>query len=107
MNSPHEHFITLCNLWCEEQLSSDQSTELQTLLRSDHALRATFVEFVQLHGQLAWDAGIGVGSQLANEVPGSPVDWAFVKPRDSAPGQLQLLPLVSYWQASRRSIFVA
>ena len=64
MSSSQDHFITLCNLWCEEQLSSDQLIELQVLLRSDRAMRATFVEFVQLHGQLAWDAGIGVGSQL-------------------------------------------
>ena len=65
MSSAQDHFITLCNLWCEEQLSSEQLIELQSLLRSDRAMRATFVEFVQLHGQLAWDAGIGVGSQLA------------------------------------------
>ncbi len=67
MSHAQDHFITLCNLWCEEQLSSDQLIELQSLLRSDRAMRSTFVEFVQLHGQLAWDAGIGVGSQLPNE----------------------------------------
>jgi len=67
MSHAQDHLITLCNLWCEEQLSSDQLIELQSLLRSDRAMRATFVEFVQLHGQLAWDAGIGVGSQLPND----------------------------------------
>jgi len=67
MSSSQDHFITLCNLWCEEQLSSDQLIELQSLLRAHRAMRATFVEFVQLHGQLAWDAGIGVGSQLSND----------------------------------------
>lgn len=73
MSSSQDHFITLCNLWCEEQLSPDQLTVLQTLLRSDRLLRATFVEFVQLHGQLTWDAGIGVGSQLANDTAEIPV----------------------------------
>lgn len=67
MSNSHDHFITLCNLWCEEQLSPDQLGELQTLLRCDRVLRATFVEFVQLHGQLTWDAGLGIGSQPAND----------------------------------------
>lgn len=66
MSSQHDHFVTLCNLWCEEQLSADQLVELQAVLRSDRNLRGTFVEYVQLHGQLAWDAGVGVGSQLVD-----------------------------------------
>ncbi len=73
MNNAQDHFVTLCNLWCEEQLSSNQLIELQALLRSDRAIRATFVEFVQLHGQLTWDAGIGAGSQLTEDTAEIPM----------------------------------
>ncbi len=73
MNNAQDHFVTLCNLWCEEQLSSNQLIELQALLRSDRAMRATFVEFVQLHGQLTWDAGIGAGSQLTEDTAEIPM----------------------------------
>ncbi|MDA1229948.1 MAG: DUF1549 domain-containing protein [Planctomycetota bacterium] len=66
MSNQDDHFVTLCNLWCEEQLSADQLVELQAVLRSDRDLRGMFVEYIQLHGQLAWDAGVGVGSQLVD-----------------------------------------
>ncbi len=68
MNNPQEHFLTLCNLWCEQQLTNDNLLELQSLLRSDRKLQSMFVEFTQLHGQLAWDAGVMAGSSL-NSIP--------------------------------------
>lgn len=102
MNRQQEHFITLCNLWCEEQLSSDQLIELQTLLRSDRAMRATFVEFVQLHGQLAWDAGIGVGSQLAYDSAEIPMI-----PASAVPSELKSMQQGSRSRFSPRIVAVA
>ena len=64
MNDHDDNFLTLCNLWCEQQLSADQFHELQTLLRSDRGRQRTFVEFTQLHGLLTWDAGMIAGSGL-------------------------------------------
>ena len=68
MNNSHDYFLALCNLWCEQHLTSDELLELQSLLRSDRTLQMMFVEFTQLHGQLAWDAGVLAGSDLA-EIP--------------------------------------
>ena len=68
MNNSHDYFLALCNLWCEQHLTSDELLELQSLLRSDRTLQMMFVEFTQLHGQLAWDAGVLAGSDLA-EMP--------------------------------------
>ena len=64
MNTHDDSFMTLCNLWCEQQLTAEQLQELQTLLRSDRGLQRLFVEFTQLHGLLAWDAGVIAGSGL-------------------------------------------
>ena len=64
MKNLDDNFLTLCNLWCEQQLSVESFEELQTLLRSDRELQRTFVEFAQLHGQLVWDAGVTAGSGL-------------------------------------------
>jgi hypothetical protein len=78
MKSPHDHFLRLCNLWCEQQISVEQLEELQTLLRSNAVLLEVFVEFIQLHGQLAWDAGVVAGSALAetthDDAESSPVE---------------------------------
>ncbi len=62
MSDSREQLLTLANLWCEEQLSSDGLDQLQSLLRSDKDLQSLFVEFIQLHGQLVWDAGVISGS---------------------------------------------
>ena len=64
LNTHDDSFMTLCNLWCEKQLTAEQLQELQTLLRSDRGLQRLFVEFTQLHGLLAWDAGVIAGSGL-------------------------------------------
>jgi len=64
MTGDQNHCLQLCNLWCEQRISEDQLTELQTLLRTDVELRCVFLDFMQLHGQLAWDAGVVAGSAL-------------------------------------------
>lgn len=64
MTSCREELLTLANLWCEEHLADDQRDRLQALLRSDGEHRTLFIEFVQLHGQLVWDAGLTSGTQL-------------------------------------------
>ena len=64
MNSAHDELLMLANLYCEQQLTNDQLTHLQTLLRTDSQLPLLFIEFTQLHGQLAWDAGVLVGSGI-------------------------------------------
>ena len=64
MSSSHNELLTLSNLYCEQQLTNDQLARLQTLLRTDAQLSQLFIEFTQLHGQLAWDAGVLVGSGI-------------------------------------------
>ena len=83
MSNPRDYFLTLCNLWCEQQLSVDQVTEFQTLLRSDKDLQQIFVELIQLHGQLAWDAGVVVGSDLtgiSDDTTDSPENHVRIAP---------------------------
>ena len=36
MSNRKDHFLTLCNLWCEQQLSVDQVTELHMWAFKDH-----------------------------------------------------------------------
>ncbi len=69
MNNLKDQFLMLCNLWCEQQVSAEQLLELQTLLRSDRELQRIFVEYTQLHGMLAWDAGVIAGSGLTAGIP--------------------------------------
>ena len=64
MSRDDDNFLTLCNLWCEQQLTVEQILELQTQLRSDREQQRIFVEFTQLHGQLAWEAGVLAGSGM-------------------------------------------
>jgi len=68
LNNGDDNFLTLCNLWCEQQLSVEQFQELQTQLRSDRGRQRIFVEFTQLHGQLARDFGVIAGSGLTHLV---------------------------------------
>lgn len=71
LNNHDETFLTLCNLWCDEQLSVKQFQDLEELLRSDRGRLRTFVEFTQLHGQLAWDGGVVAGSGLTGIAEGT------------------------------------
>ena len=83
MSNPRDHFLTLCNLWCEQQLSPDQVTEFEAMLRSDRDLQQIYVEYIQLHGQLAWDAGGVVGSNLtgiADDTTDSPANHVRIAP---------------------------
>ena len=50
-----DELLTLASYWCEGELHDTQCRRLQDLLRSDDQLRALFVRYIQLHGQLAWD----------------------------------------------------
>lgn len=60
--------LELANLYCEEQLSQDQAARLTQVLQGDSQLLAIFVEFLQIHAQLAWDVGHGV-TAAAPETP--------------------------------------
>ncbi|MCA9011673.1 MAG: DUF1549 domain-containing protein, partial [Planctomycetaceae bacterium] len=64
MSGRQDYFLKLCHLWCEQQISELQVDELQTLMRSEPALQRLFLQYVQLHGELTWDAGLIAGSRL-------------------------------------------
>lgn len=84
MSDLKDHFLTLCNLWCEQQVSAEQLQELQSLLRSDRELQKIFVEYTQLHGQLAWDAGVIAGSglnQTAESLDSLPTIDSHISPK--------------------------
>ncbi|MFN9719654.1 MAG: DUF1549 domain-containing protein [Planctomycetota bacterium] len=62
MKTVVDEILSLANLWCEAQLNDAQRTRLQELLREDRRHRALFLELIQLHGQLSWDAGHFAGT---------------------------------------------
>lgn len=64
MNDAHEELIILANFYCEEQLDDEQLIRLQDLLRFSTEYQSLFIEFVQLHGQLAWSGGVMPGHEL-------------------------------------------
>jgi hypothetical protein len=59
LNPMSGELLDLANRYCDQQLTTEEASRLNDLLRQDSGLVALFVEFVQLHGQLAWDAGHG------------------------------------------------
>ena len=68
--SPRENeLLSLANLACEQQLDDAGRQQLESLLRSDVRLRALYVELIQLHAQLAWDAAITPGSAMTDREP--------------------------------------
>lgn len=64
MSAENEELFFLASLWCDSTLSEVQKDRLQSLLRTDAQLRRVFIQLVQLHGQLNWDAGLLAGSSL-------------------------------------------
>lgn len=64
MTAENEELFFLASLWCDSTLSDIQKDRLQSLLRSDALLRRVFIELIQLHGQLNWDAGMLAGSSI-------------------------------------------
>lgn len=64
MSGRQDYFLKLCHLWCEQQISEPQVDELRTLMLSEPAMQQLFLQYVQLHGQLSWDAGLMTGSEL-------------------------------------------
>ncbi len=58
-----DEVLELAHLYCEEQLSNVQGVRLNELLRQNDAMVQLFVEYLQLHGQLAWDVGHGAATQ--------------------------------------------
>lgn len=83
--------LDLANLYCEQQLTAAQTEQLNELLRSDPTLLSLFTEFLQLHGQLLWDAGLPVGASdpllptpRSATRPPVPAALAAVRPRHQA-----------------------
>ncbi|MFO0974919.1 MAG: DUF1549 domain-containing protein [Planctomycetaceae bacterium] len=64
MTAENEELLFLASLWCDSTLTEIQKDRLQALLRSDAQLRRVFIELVQLHGQLNWDAGMLAGTLI-------------------------------------------
>jgi hypothetical protein len=55
--SEQDEILNLANLWCEGRLSTEQLARMQSLLRSKGENCSAFVRFLQIHGQLSWEAG--------------------------------------------------
>jgi len=49
--------LALASQWCDERLDESGVRRLEELLRSDPEATDCFVEYVELHGQLHWEAG--------------------------------------------------
>jgi len=70
-----DELLRLAGQFCEQQLSSDDRARLQHLLRSSDIQRMQFIEYVQLHGLLAWDVG------MMSHRPMLPDELAFGDPQ--------------------------
>jgi hypothetical protein len=68
----------LLEQWCEERLSADGLARLEAIVTSDGAARRRYLDYVTLHGTLAWDAGMAAGVSQA-DTPPSP---AVARPAD-------------------------
>lgn len=74
MSDLQNEFLGLTNRFCDGVISDDEHSRLQELLRSDRELRGLFLDVVQLHGQLLWDAGAIPRGEPAEET------WRNVTP---------------------------
>ncbi|MEZ6042102.1 MAG: DUF1549 domain-containing protein [Planctomycetaceae bacterium] len=64
--------LDLTNRYCDGLLDPSQGQRLSSILKESAAARRTFIEFIQLHGQLTWDAGHS-GAELVRQAAESPV----------------------------------
>ncbi|MEZ6061471.1 MAG: DUF1549 domain-containing protein [Planctomycetaceae bacterium] len=58
MNSSEQELLHLTNLMLEDQLSAAQGRRLAELLKASPVNMRLYVDLVELHGQLMWDAGL-------------------------------------------------
>ena len=66
--TPREELFQLLNLQVESSLTKTQQARLNELLRSDNALVDDYVQYMAIHGQLFWDAGLSLRSKT--DAPG-------------------------------------
>lgn len=62
--------LGLLELWIEERISREQFQRLEHLLRADAAARRVYLQYVDLHGSLHWNAALS-GPRMSGEKPGS------------------------------------
>jgi hypothetical protein len=58
VSESREELLRLAGQFCEQQLNAQDRDRLQTVLRCSDEDRMLFIEYVQLHGLLAWDVGM-------------------------------------------------
>lgn len=62
--TPREELFQLLNLQVETSLTEPQQIRLNKLLRADNSLVDDYVQYMAIHGQLFWDAGLSMGSKI-------------------------------------------
>lgn len=67
MTDHQDHLFSLLDLYCENRLEDEQFRMLESFLRADEGARAAFLEYTRLHGQLGWDFGLAVGTEVESE----------------------------------------
>jgi hypothetical protein len=58
VSESRDELLRLAGQFCEQQLSAQDRDRLQAALRGSDTHRIAFIEYVQLHGLLAWDVGM-------------------------------------------------
>lgn len=54
-SNPHSELRELLDLYCENQISSQQAARLEQLARIDRESLQFYLDYVELHGNLIWD----------------------------------------------------
>ncbi|MEZ6130853.1 MAG: DUF1553 domain-containing protein [Planctomycetaceae bacterium] len=69
MTDPKNELLTLVNLHLEDRLNVQQQQRVAELLQSDPALVRVYTEYLCLHAQLFWDAGLSSSVCLPDSAP--------------------------------------
>ena len=48
--------LNLLEALCEERITAPQMARLEQMVRADRALRRVYLDYIDLHGTLYWDA---------------------------------------------------
>lgn len=68
MNSPRDELLRLVDRQIEGRLSEDDEERLAQLLRSDEDLVAAYTQYMCVHGQLFWDAGLSSSPSVSTTI---------------------------------------
>ncbi|MCH7988614.1 MAG: DUF1549 domain-containing protein, partial [Planctomycetes bacterium] len=97
INGKHEELLTLLESLCEDRITASEANRLEDIILGDEEARTLYMQYIDLHGTLHWDAANGLNSDIVetdDSIPRTPTSATTPAP-------------VRSFQTSRRVVGVA